>query len=67
MFEPNNSLFHHWLLFYRCVMFQKQYLEQTKWGAQAAVRGAGPPGPPPPPPPPPPPVATALGVTLYNV
>ena len=46
MFERNYSFFHHCLLSCRCVIFQKQYFEKPKGGAQAAVRGAPPPGPP---------------------
>ena len=46
MFEPNYSFFHHWLLFCRCVMFQKQYLEQTKMGGTISrLGGHGPSGP----------------------
>ena len=47
MFERNYSFFHHCLLSCRCVMFQKQYFEQPKMGAQEAVRGGtAPPGTP---------------------
>ena len=56
MFEPNYSFFHHWLLFCRCVMLQKQYLEQTKVGGHKQPLGrARPPGLP---------VTTALAVKM---
>ena len=54
MFERNYEyfFFRHCLLSCRYVMFQKQYFEKTKMGAQAVVRGGTAPLVPP--------VATAL-------
>ena len=39
MFENYYSFFHYCLLSYRYVMLQKRILSESKWGAQAVVRG----------------------------
>ena len=52
MFERNYFVVHDCLLSCRCVIFQKQYFEQTKMGGHKQTLGAGMA--------PPPPVAMAL-------
>ena len=36
MVKTNYSFFHHCLLYCRCVMFQKQYFEETKTGGTSS-------------------------------
>ena len=44
MFEHYYFFFHYCMLSCRYVMFQKRILSKRKWGAQAVVMGARPPG-----------------------
>ena len=39
MFENYYSFFHYYLLSCRYAMLQKSILNESKWGAQAVVRG----------------------------
>ena len=47
MLKGNYFFFHHYLLSCRCVMLQKQYFSQSKWGHKRPLGGYGPLLPPP--------------------